>query len=108
VLYGLQAEAQESVTQDREIHVIADFLNENGLSQDRGPYVFDQEMIASSSFPDKSVPKEAEGKVPGSLIADFIRANATPFRLPAPLVKKFSIYTFTKKDNDLYFTCRST
>ena len=102
-LCSFHAEAQDPAAQDREIKAIIDFLIENGLSQDQGPYVFDQEMITSSGFPDKSLPKEIIEKVPSSLATDFLRKNSTPSQLPAALISRFPIHVFTKKDTSLYF-----
>jgi len=76
---------------DREVAVVSDFLIEQGLSPNGGPYVFQEKTIVINGFPDGNVSKEVHEKVPASLIADCVRKNAAPSRLTKALTEKFSV-----------------
>lgn len=93
------ARSSDLSKQEREIDVIVDFLTDQlGPAEKRGPYNFDQNLVTTVGFPDKTVPKEAVGKVPASLIADFLRVNAQPSHLPQALLKKYPIYVLSDKE----------
>jgi hypothetical protein len=100
-LSAITSEANDFSIQENEIDVTTDFLTQElDVHKKDGLYAFEENMAIEVDF---EAPKELKGKVPASLVTDFVARNASASRLPAFLAKNFPIFILTKKEEDEYF-----
>jgi len=93
------SEASDVTTEEKEVDVITDFLNQElDVHKKDGQYAFEENMAVSVESPE-----ELKGRIPASLAADYVARNSTASRLPAFVTKTFPIFILTKKEENRYF-----